>query len=272
MGFAGARCGDMKDNKVFQCVVWGNTQLDADGLFFRLELSAPDWPRWSPGQFVMVRRQDSDTELTWARPFCISNSTDECLTIYYQVLGRGTRELSKLVEEERVLIWGPLGNKFAVEPDKPTLLLAGGMGLAPFVGYALRHPAPQNLSIEFAHRLPLGCYPFHELPAALRSAAHFESCIEDRNRFLALVEDRIKAIAGHGLAIACGPLPFLRVVKNISAKYNARTQLSLETRMACGVGACLGCVVKRQRPEDPEPLHVQTCTCGPNFWADQVMI
>ena len=262
----------MKEEKVFRCVILGNTQLDDDGLFFRLELSPPGWQRWAPGQFVMVRGEAADTELTWARPFCISNSTDECLTIYYQVVGRGTRELAKLTKGETVLLWGPLGNKFVIEPDKPTVLLAGGMGLAPFLGYSLIHPNPQNLSLEFGHRLPIGCYPFREILGAIDAASYIETCLEDREQFLSLVENRIKSVAADGLVIACGPLPFLRTVKNISEKYKARTQLSLETRMACGVGACLGCVVKRQRPEDQEPLNVQTCTCGPNFWADQIII
>ena len=145
--------------------------------------------------------------------------------------------------------------------------------------------------MEFAHRMPLNCYPFDSINEKAMADAHHEKSDQDRENFLRLVDERIQQFAGKGLVLACGPTPFLEVVQTLSLKYKARTQLCLETRMACGIGACLGCVVKAALPPEArfasggaavkasaapaacsETRAVQTCTCGPNFWADTVTL
>ena len=75
-----------------------------------------------------------------------------------------------------------------------------------------------------------------------------------------------------GLVVACGPLPFMKTVQSLAAKYKVKTQLCMENRMACGVGACLGCVVKVPQSEGGPmgPAFVQVCSRGPNFWSEEV--
>ncbi|MCC8194829.1 MAG: dihydroorotate dehydrogenase electron transfer subunit [Deltaproteobacteria bacterium] len=254
---------------------------------YTLRLRSPGWGSWLPGQFVMVRpRRASRPDVFWARPFSICQADPEELRIVFQVAGRGTRELLELERGETVTVWGPLGNGFAVSPSGPTLLLAGGIGIAPFVGYIENHPAPETLRLEFGHKLPVDCYPFRECrdihprlaKDGLPARSHRETCPEDLARFVAAMESAIRDTASrNGLVLACGPLPFLKSVQNLSLRHGARAQLSLETRMACGVGACLGCVVKKTVPAAkrdaavPEPFaYAQTCTNGPVFWADQL--
>ena len=96
---------------------------------------------------------------------------------------------------------------------------------------------------------------------------------------MAALDGGVRDAAGRGgLGLACGPMPFLKSVRKSALQHGARAQLSLETRMACGVGACLGCVVKYGADEaghaavkTPEVFsYVQTCTRGPVFWADQI--
>ena len=253
---------------------------DDDGELYTLRLRSPGWETWHPGQFVMIRPlRSSRSDVFWARPFSISQADDEEVRIVFQVAGRGTKALLELERGETVSIWGPLGNAFAVSRSGPTLLLAGGIGIAPFVGYIERHPAPETLRLEFGHRLHLDCYPFAECVGAhctLASSArsHRETCPEDLARFIETMNEAIRDTAGRGgLVLACGPMPFLRSVQQHAFRHNARAQLSLETRMACGVGACLGCVVKHteEKTDAPEAFrYVQTCTCGPVFWADQL--
>jgi dihydroorotate dehydrogenase electron transfer subunit len=165
-----------------------------------------------------------------------------------------------------VTIWGPLGNGFAVEQGVNTLLLAGGIGIAPFVEYAAAHPSPDRVSLLFGHRPPLSCYPFEDLSRMVKAESFQDKSPEDIPRFVALMEERMAGHAG-GLALACGPTPFLRAVKSAAARLGVRCQISLENRMACGVGACLGCVCR-----DKDGHNVQTCTKGPVFWADQIDI
>lgn len=257
----------------------------AEADLYTLRLRSPGWRDWRPGQFVMVRPCSATRpDVLWGRPFSISQADDEELRLVFQVAGRGTGALRELERGEMVTVWGPLGNAFAVSPSGPTLLLAGGIGIAPFVGYIQRHPAPETLRLEFGHRLPVECYPFAEClsPCASMAAGnHRETCREDLLRFIDMLGEAIADTAERGgLVLACGPMPFLRTVRQYALQHNARTQLSLETRMACGVGACLGCVVKTSAPSDgrlvrgnaaPDSFaYVQTCTKGPVFWADQV--
>ena len=105
-------------------------QTGQESRFFALRLTRPDWPSWRPGQFVMVRPTSFGLEMPWARPFGICHMTSRHLICFFQVVGRGTRRMAELKAGDTVRVWGPLGNGFAMEPDTPTLLLAGGISLA----------------------------------------------------------------------------------------------------------------------------------------------
>lgn len=238
--------------------------LGQSGRLFELWLDAPT-REWTAGQFVMVRPAGFGLELTWARPFSIYRWDERGLGLLIQIAGRGTELLSKARPGDDVAIWGPLGQGFAVEPETPTLLLAGGVGLAPLSAYAALHPAPENLELVFGHRELLDCYPWSALPECLRCQARQETCAADLEAFIGLLSEKIAAYADKGLVLACGPQPFLRTVRREAAARGARCQISLENRMACGVGACLGCVSK-----DASGWPVQVCTRGPVFWADQI--
>lgn len=246
--------------------------------FFALRLSQPGWKKWQPGQFVMLRPQTVCHDALWGRPFSICHITNQDLVIFFQVVGRATRRLATLNPGDTLDIWGPLGTPLHVDPEKKTLLLAGGIGVAPFIGYVYTHPAAWNITLEFGHRVPLGCYPLENINEKITMGTHLERNDEDRQRFLSVINTRIQEHADNGLVLACGPMPFLRTVQEYARKHQAKAQLCLETTMACGIGACLGCVVKAastatnaspQRNSN-EFNYVQTCTCGPSFWADTV--
>jgi dihydroorotate dehydrogenase electron transfer subunit len=233
---------------------------------FTLELENPGLVQAAAGQFVMVRPAAFGLDPVWPRPFSICRLSQGVLTLFIQVCGRGTDILARLAPGDTVTLWGPLGQGFAVEPETPTVMLAGGVGLAPFVEYAASHPHPANLSLVFGHRAPLSCYPFESAFRGIASAAFQERTPEDRQTFCALLDERVAALAD-GLILACGPRPFLLTVARLARKYSARAQVSLENRMACGVGGCLGCVEK-----DALGQYVQTCTQGPVFWVEELAL
>jgi dihydroorotate dehydrogenase electron transfer subunit len=262
-----------------------------DSALFTLTFRNPGWESWYPGQFVMIRPQSvTRPDILWARPFSISQADAEEVTIVFQTVGRGTLDMLGLQRGELVTVWGPLGNAFAVSHAGPTLLLAGGIGIAPFVGYIEKHPEPESLRLEFGHRLPLECYPFADCIApgcvlvdsaddsGFYAKNHHECSPADLNRFIRVLEKSICDTASkNGLVLACGPMPFLHSVQKSALRHRVRAQLLLETRMSCGVGACLGCVVKKSvAAKDPAPEtpgafeYVQTCTKGPVFWADEI--
>lgn len=255
-----------------------------DDRFYALRLSLPNWAEWKPGQFVMLRPASWGPESSWSKPFSICVISRQDLVIFFQVVGRGTDRISTLKPGDKVQVVGPLGNSFAVEPETPTLLLAGGMGIAPFVGYAMNHPTPWTLHLDFGHRMPVECYPFENFNEKILAKSYHETRPGDLETFLETIEEHIRENAQqNGLVLACGPKPFLQAVQGMSIKHGARTQISVENRMACGVGACLGCVVKplldengKNRSKHPiikeleSGLPVPTCTCGPIFWADSI--
>jgi dihydroorotate dehydrogenase electron transfer subunit len=236
--------------------------------FYEIRLSPPGWDGWKPGQFVMVRPASWELDMLWARPFSISSANDDGLTLFIQKVGRGTARMAALAPGDQVALWGPLGNSFALEPDTPTLLLAGGIGIAPFRGYVERHPRPENLRLFLAHRLPVECYPYDLLAARVDSRCMLEARPCDLDQIIGAMREQIAEYAARGgLILACGPTPFMRTVQTFAAELGARAQVSLENRMACGVGACLGCVTR-----DGDGHHVQVCTRGPVFWTDKVQL
>lgn len=231
-----------------------------------MELENPGFPDVRPGQFAMLRPPSWGFEPLWARPLSICRALPDRWVFNFLVAGRGTSALTRLKPGDTVTVWGPLGNGFAVEPGTRTLMLAGGIGLAPFVEYTAAHPAPGQLSLLFGHRPPLSCYPYEDLARIVPCESFQDKTPEDIPRFVALVEKHMSEHAG-GLALACGPTPFLRTVQAAAKKFGVRCQISLENRMVCGVGACLGCVAA-----DKDGHNVQTCTKGPVFWSGDITL
>jgi len=248
--------------------------------FFALRLTHPGWESSKAGQFVMVRPQGWALDMPFARPFSICRTSSKEIVLFYQVVGSGTRRLATLGRGDRVDLWGPLGTGFHVEGSTPTLLIAGGIGIAPFVGYVQQHPRPAMLSMVFGHRMPEDCYPIETLADRIELENYYETESIDLDWFLKHIDGRIKAYTEqNGLVLACGPKPLLKAVQSMARKHGARAQVSLEESMACGVGACLGCVINTSpsyvAPDDKPHvagMPVQVCSQGPVFWADQITL
>ena len=234
--------------------------------FVELTLENPGWEGYRPGQFAMLRPKHWWLELSWGRPFSISRANAESVTFFFQVVGRGTQRLAHLKPGDEVVLWGPLGNGFSAPVETPTVLLAGGMGLAPFRGYIEKHPTPEFLRLVFAHRPELECYPYAEMSEKVRAEAIREKTPDDLPLVIERIETAVREAAG-GIVLACGPLPFLKTVQQAARTRQVRAELSLERSMACGVGACLGCVCK-----DGQDKHVQVCARGPVFNAEDVRL
>lgn len=248
--------------KVLDVVPVGQSKRPGD--FFELVLELPGWKSWKPGQFVMIRPLSWGPEIVWGRPFSVCRANEKSLTLFIQKVGRGTERLSELKPGDGVAVWGPLGNGFAVEPETRTLMISGGIGIAPFCEYVNQHPDSGKLELFFAHRMPVECYPFKSLSERITATNMVEEKPEDLQGIIARMGELIKSYRD-GLVLCCGPTPFMKTAQKFALEYGVRLQVSLENRMACGVGACLGCVCK-----DGKGHHTQVCTNGPVFWADKV--
>jgi dihydroorotate dehydrogenase electron transfer subunit len=234
------------------------------------------FPEPLPGQFVMARLKGRD-EPFLSRPFSVYRHEQRLhkssIEILYRVVGKGTRILSGLKRGALIDIFGPLGNTFDIRPDaKNVILLAGGIGVAPISYLAMF--CMENL--RYAHVRPV-------LYAGARSAPQLfgiddmrESCLsvnisteDGKEGFHGMVTDLLlrdlpSIHLDQSAIYACGPAPMLKRLHDMLHGQRVFCQVLLEERMACGVGACLGCAVEAKAP-DGKLRYLRVCADGPVF-------
>lgn len=222
-----------------------------------MSLEAPGIARRArPGQFVMLRQPDRLDPLL-PRPFSVHDAEGANMRLLYRLAGRGTRYLSQLKPGAMVDVIGPLGRGFSPRRGGQAVMAAGGLGIAPMPLLARKLRSLGERPV-----LLYGCRNKGQLLAARGIKALV--CTEDgscgrRGRVTDLLEDRLLR-GGACRVYACGPWAMLKQVSLVCRKHGTPCQVSLEARMACGVGACQGCAV---RAASGGYLHV--CTDGPVF-------
>jgi dihydroorotate dehydrogenase electron transfer subunit len=232
-----------------------------------------------PGQFVMVHLGDRMAPLL-RRPFSIHQLIHrddgfQGIELLYKVVGTGTRLLSQLNPGERINVLGPLGNGFSMTADlKHAFIVAGGIGVAPMPFLASR------LLDKFVDRAQCKVFIGGRSKDDLFCSTDFDklgltvTTTTDDGSFgdQCLVTDPVKIEMASGIPdiiYACGPMPMLSCVVGIAEKHGIDCQVSIETTMACGMGACLGCAVEDRRQPD---RYLHACLNGPVFKADMLNI
>ena len=259
-----------KDNKtmieestevVFNKPIAGNT-------FFMGFRSDPMAGAAEPGQFVMMQVR-SGLDPLLRRPFSICGINGDVVLILYRVVGRGTGILSEKKPGDPLRVLGPLGNGFDPPEDHvQPILVAGGMGIAPLIFLSLKLArkdqqflAGYGVSSEV---VPLDQMGIVGLSPAIAtedgSQGHHGRVTELLESVLSASEEKESAI------FTCGPMPMLKAVRQMALSQNVPCQVSLESHMACGVGACQGCAVKNA-PDALKP-YAHVCQDGPVFDVD----
>ena len=251
--------------KQIQATVMSNAEV-ASGIRL-LQLWAPEVAASAePGQFVHVRCSKSLDPLL-RRPFslhrigrsAVSEMPKRGISLLFQVVGRGTSQLADLEPDDSVDVLGPLGRGFTLRASTRRLLLvAGGLGIAPLVAAAdaaiERDVAVTALAgARTANRL----LPARFLPPEVEYVVATEDGSAGRR---GLVTDLVgNYLDWADQVLVCGPGPMLPAIAAVTSQSSALVQVSLEERMACGLGACLGCVVEtRSGPQ-------RVCRDGPVF-------
>ncbi len=229
-----------------------------------------------PGQFVMVRCG----RLTLRRPLSVHAASDRYLALLIRVAGQGTELLSKLGEGDLVSLTGPLGTGFSLPfPSEKVLLVAGGVGIAPLWFLGSRLPDETDVVLVYGTRTASERYITPSvlrqfIPSVMRMDTMLRvdvtddgSCGEQGDACAASVP----YLAWADRVYVCGPLPMC-VAADATACGSSGTawadrlrgaEVSLETRMACGVGACYSCSIETKRGRR------KVCVDGPVFrWAD----
>lgn len=219
-----------------------------------------------PGQFVMIRVGSSSDPLL-RRPFSICNtSKKEILLILYRVVGRGTAILSRRKKGEHMSVMGPLGRGFFLPKDEQACILAaGGIGIAPLI-FLTRMLGDHDSMFLAGYPSVRDMVPLQEVGLIGTDVlvATDDGTRGHKGLVTELLEDHILGREKDTLMIfACGPLPMLRRVAELTVGRDLPCQVSLETNMACGLGACQGCAVKAASQAKQTYYHV--CLDGPVF-------
>lgn len=229
-----------------------------------------------PGQFLHIRVSNVYAPLL-RRPFSVAgvNLNKRTVQILFAEMGEGTKLLSQLSRGAYVDCLGPLGSGFRCFNDEsPAALIAGGMGVAPLLFLAnsllqkkrevfLFYGAP-----SFSEMVPLQLFPTEELNVIIATE-------DGSSGFRGLVTEAFKDKLQRGLkpgqVFACGPRAMLMELAEDSEKKNYQLQVSLEERMACGIGACRGCAVKVKGGKELLAPFARVCKEGPVFNAREVV-
>ncbi|HTY07706.1 MAG TPA: dihydroorotate dehydrogenase electron transfer subunit [Candidatus Edwardsbacteria bacterium] len=192
-----------------------------------------------PGQFLHLLAPGM---ALLRRPFSIHDIDGDGIAILYRIAGQGTALLSRLRQGEPLDVVGPLGRPFAIENGRPHhIVVAGGIGIAP-LQLLLRRLRAAKLSPLLCY----GCATKTELRPHLRVkriVATDDGSCGAKGFVTAALEAALDRYPGAQL-YGCGPWPMLKALAAIAARRRLPCQVSLESFMACGVGACQGCVVK----------------------------
>lgn len=223
-----------------------------------------------PGQFICLYPKDKSTLLPRPISICEVNKEEAMLRIVYRIAGKGTAEFSAYQAGETVEILGTLGNGFPLEKasGKKVFLMGGGIGIPPMLELAKQMQADKQIIVGYRDEktfLKEDLAQYGKVYVATEDGS-----VGSRGNVMdAIRENDLQA----DMIFACGPMPMLRAIKQYAQDKGIPAYISLEEHMACGVGACLGCVVKTKETDHHSHVHnARICTDGPVFEAGEVDI
>jgi len=251
-----------------KCRVAAIDQLASD--VYRLIVHAPLIAGAAhPGQFVMVRVADQFDPLL-RRPFSIhQQSSDGTIGLLFKAIGIGTDILASVDVGDSLDLIGPLGRGFDIAHNQPVCMIGGGMGIAPLYFLAKRllvnGRVPENDHVLLGARnrkeISLLADEFRELGYFVQVATDDGSM--GHHGFIPDLLDSVLSAVSR--VYTCGPHPMMKTIVAKCQQADVGCQVSLETHMACGLGACLGCTI-----QGAEGNYVHVCKQGPVFYSGEV--
>ena len=259
-----------------QAEILDKKQLKEDIYWFKIQADEIV-KQAKPGNFVDIRVIDQIEPLL-RRPISIYhlNPEEGSLEFIIQVKGKGTEILKNRKIGESLDVIGPLGyGTFHVDEHQDVAIIGGGIGMFPLYELATQYKQNTNTKVHI--------YMGFRNKDLITLEKEFR---EVSDTLTITTDDGSYAIAGFAIQelekdcetikfdkiFACGPLPMLRAVKELAKTKNIPCEISLEERMGCGIGACLGCAVKTAKSSDEAPEYWHVCKAGPVFNAEDVSI
>jgi len=230
---------------------------------FDMHLKADEFPNISPGQFVMLYVGQGEHILPRPISICDVNEVEKTVRLVYQVVGKGTEIFSNLTSGTELKAILPVGNGFTLSKGSKFALVGGGIGIPPMLYTAklLKHLNP-NAEITAFLGFRSDTYlvsDFEEIGVNVKVSTD-DGSVGFKGNAVQNIGDEI-----FPYVYACGPNPMLKAVVEYAKRTDANAQISTEERMACGVGACVGCVVSMK-----DGSYKKTCVDGPVFDSKEV--
>lgn len=240
----------------------------ADGIF-SMWLEAQEMAKEAvPGQFISVYTADKSKILPRPISICETDKENGRLRIVYRVAGAGTEEFSAYGPGDTVEIMGPLGNGFPLLSGKRAMLIGGGIGIPPMLELAKCLDGEKTAVLGYRDA---SAYLFLKEEIG----AYAKTAVATEDGSVGTKGTVIDAIKEQGLSAdviyACGPTPMLKAIKAYALEHGIECYLSLEERMACGIGACLACVCQsKDRDHHSNVYNKRVCKDGPVFKAEEI--
>ena len=221
-----------------------------------------------PGQFVSVYMDSESHILPRPISICEIDKEDDAIRLVYRIAGWGTKKLSKLYAGRTLDIVGPLGNGFDMGvTDRKVMVVGGGIGIPPMLEVYRSLRCEKVAVLGFKDEL--------FLMDEFQGVGNFYVSTEDGSAGVkgTVLDSIISNSISADIIYACGPKPMLSALKKYSAENGMECFVSLEERMACGIGACLACVCKSVDKDEHTNVHnKRICVEGPVFNATEVEI
>ena len=240
----------------------------AEGVYSMWIDTEPVAAQAKAGQFVSLYSGDGARLLPRPISICETDKEKGRIRLVYRVAGAGTEEFSRSQAGDTVDILGPLGNGFPLEgmAGKKAFLIGGGIGIPPMLQLAKELDC-ENQAVLGYRDGELFLKEEFESYASVYVATEDGSAGTKGNVIDAIRENGLKA----DVIFACGPTPMLRAIKAYALERGIPCYLSLEEKMACGIGACLACVCQSKEVDPHSNVHnKRICKDGPVFKAEEV--
>ena len=261
----------MADKKKTMAVIRSQENITKDifSMWLEFEANANVVNSAVPGQFISMYSADGSRLLPRPISICEIDKAANCLRVVYRVVGKGTDEFSKMVKGDKIPVVGPLGNGFTLKGGK-AVLIGGGIGIPPMLELAKSLNSKENVSVVLGYR-------DNDLFLKDEFEPYANVYVSTEDGSVGTKGNVIDAIKENGLdadvLYSCGPIPMLRGVKAYAKEKGIEAQISMEEKMACGIGACLGCVCKSKDIDEHSKGHNKRISKdGPGFNAEDIEI